>query len=163
LILSRNIRNDRRLISRFIANIQGAGVKVLTNTATPFSKGGRLYNIIGISDYTTDNHDIAIAYNEIIPENAANIVLSHNPDIVFELPRDKTDYLFSGHLHGGQIRAPFNFEFIVLRDDKLGRMGVIKGLNRLNDIKVYINRGLGNVVFPLRFLSRPELTILYLQ
>jgi predicted MPP superfamily phosphohydrolase len=54
---------------------------------------------------------------------------------------------------------PFNLEFMILRDDQLCRMGITRGLKRVNGIRVYLNRGLGNGVVPLRFLSRPEILI----
>jgi len=39
-------------------------------------------------------------------------------------------------------------------------MGITKGLHKFGDTILYINRGIGNVVLPLRFLSRPEITII---
>jgi predicted MPP superfamily phosphohydrolase len=56
---------------------------------------------------------------------------------------------------------PWNLEFFLLRKDVLCKMGLRRGLHKVNDIKVYLNRGLGNVVVPFRFLSRPEITVIY--
>ena len=83
---------------------------------------------------------------------------NHLTDVVLQIPKI-VDYMFAGHFHGGQIWMPCNLEFFLLRDDVLCKMGIRRGLKCINGIRVYINRGLGNVVVPFRFLSRPEILI----
>jgi predicted MPP superfamily phosphohydrolase len=39
-------------------------------------------------------------------------------------------------------------------------MNVIRGLNDVEGHKIYINRGVGNVLFPLRFCSLPEIAFI---
>ena len=90
-----------------------------------------------------------------------NIAFSHNPDIVFKIPEGYVDYLLCGHFHGGQIWMPFNLEFRILRNEVLCKMGITRGAHKVKGINLYISRGLGNVCFPLRFLSTPEIAILY--
>ncbi|MDD5603300.1 MAG: hypothetical protein PHG48_04335 [Eubacteriales bacterium] len=89
-----------------------------------------------------------------------NIAISHNPDITESLPPSSFDLLLCGHYHGGQIWAPFNLEFRSLRNDILSRKGITRGLHRVNGINIYISRGLGNVLIPFRFMSRPEAAII---
>ncbi len=88
-----------------------------------------------------------------------NIAFTHNPDIVEELPASLFDLVLCGHYHGGQIWAPFDLEFKMLRNDNLSRKGIKRGLHKVNGMDIYINRGLGNVLVPLRFMSRPEVTV----
>lgn len=136
---------------------------VLTNQSVTIEKESKKYNIIGIDDLNAGNPDIGKALEHCEKNNdTINIAFSHNPDIIFNIPEDRIDYLFCGHFHGGQIWMPFNFEFFLLREEKLCKMGINRGLHKLNGIILYINRGLGNVCFPLRFLSRPEVTIFYM-
>ena len=52
---------------------------------------------------------------------------------------------------------PFNLEFRILRDEKLPRIGYDKGCINLGEMTGVITQGLGCVLFPLRFRSRPEL------
>lgn len=146
----------------FIKAMEARGCTVLHNNSVSIEKNSKIYNLIGIADMRYNNQDIEKALKSCIPGAHSNIAFSHNPDIVLEIPKGRVDYLFCGHFHGGQIWAPFNIEFSILRNEKLCKMRITRGLHRFNSINLYINRGIGNVVFPLRFLSRPEIAVFYL-
>ena len=149
-------------IDDFISALEDIGVIVLHNKAICIQKNSRKYNLIGIDDLNAGNPDIEKALSFCDKDANINIAFSHNPDIILKIPKGKVDYLLSGHFHGGQIWMPFNLEYKLLRKEKLCKMGITRGLHRLNGINSYINRGLGNVCFPLRFLSRPEVTVFYM-
>ncbi len=146
----------------FENEIRKRGITILSNNSEVFIKGTRKFNIIGIDDIRYNRHDIRKALASRSNECSVDIALAHNPDTVLEMPANAVDYLFCGHFHGGQIWAPFNMEFLLLRKDKLPKKGIRRGLHKINGIKVYINRGLGNVSFPLRLFSRPEITVYYI-
>lgn len=146
----------------FIQEMEAAGATVLLNTNTKIYKDGQAYNLIGIDDLIKGRPDVEKAFDGIkasIDSGCINIAVSHNPDLVFQLPKDKTDYFFCGHFHGGQIWMPFNLEFRLMRSEKLCKMKCFRGLHKINGINLYINRGLGNVIFPFRFFSAPEMAI----
>lgn len=149
-------------LGKYVREIEGKGVTVLHNRTVCYEKNLKKYNITGISDYRRGGHDTDEALKFCHKDASSNIAFSHNPDIVLEIPKGKVDYLFCGHFHGGQIWLPFNLEFKVLRHERLCKRGIRRGLHRINGINVYISRGLGNVLFPLRFLSRPEVTLFYI-
>jgi uncharacterized protein len=151
-------KNEKGL-ARYMKNLEDAGVELLHNRSACVEKNSKKYNIIGIADIRYKHHNIDKALASCCPDAFMNIAFSHNPDLVLQLPRNKVDYLLCGHFHGGQIWAPFNLEFKLLRREKLCRMGVQKGLHKVNGVNLYINRGLGNVVVPLRFMSRPEIAV----
>lgn len=155
-------QQDSNNLEYFINTLENCGITVLHNRAVCYTKNSVKYNIIGIEDLNTGKPDINKALSFCSKEAFTNIAFSHNPDIVFEIPKGKVDYLFCGHFHGGQVWMPFNLEFRLLRNEKLCKMGISRGLHRINGINLYINRGLGNVCFPLRFLSKPEITIFHL-
>ncbi len=149
----------------FIEKIEAAGGKVLLNSNSKIVKNGIPYNLIGIDDLKKGKPDMEKAFWGIEASTVTgciNIAVSHNPDIIFDLPADKVDYLLCGHFHGGQIWMPFNIEFKLMRKEKLCRMKCFRGLHKINDINLYINRGLGNVIFPFRFLSTPEMAVIQL-
>lgn len=145
-------------LGAFMREIQALQVEILHNRSVVVQKGKSLYNIIGIEDLRLGHPDVEKALKGCVPD-APKIAFTHNPDLALEIPGKVVDYLFCGHFHGGQIWMPFNLEFFLLRDDKLCRMGVKRGLHKVNEIWLYINRGLGHAAIPLRFLSRPEITI----
>ncbi|MCX7747597.1 MAG: metallophosphoesterase [Clostridia bacterium] len=154
--------NNEEGLKEYICSIQNTGYSVLHNACYTFEKKAKKYNLIGIEDIRYNRQDIEKALSLCDKDAAMNIAFSHNPDLVLQFQQGQVDYLFCGHFHGGQIWAPFDFEFKLLRNEKLCKMGIKRGLHKVNGINLYINRGLGNVCFPLRFFSRPEITIYYL-
>jgi Predicted phosphohydrolases len=150
--------NNPAGLGNFIKEINALQVEVLVNSSVCIEKNHFKYNIIGIDDLRGGNPDIEKAIAGCSP-SATNIVITHNPDIALQLNRSQADYLFCGHFHGGQIWMPFNLEFFLLRKDVLCKKGKRRGLHKINGMNVYINRGLGTVVFPFRFMSRPEITV----
>jgi hypothetical protein len=58
---------------------------------------------------------------------------------------------------------PFGLEFRLFRKEPLGRTGIRRGLHMVNGIPLYLTRGIGNVIFPLRLGARPEITIIDLR
>lgn len=90
-----------------------------------------------------------------------NLVLSHVPAFDHELLEGWADLVLCGHTHGGQVRIPFVPPFY------LPRMSgdFVAGLYPVgrSNIPLYVTRGVGTSVFPVRFLCRPEITLLRLQ
>jgi len=149
-------------LDSLIKTIESLGIKVLINNSKCYEKGTKKYNIIAFDDLREGTPDIDKALSSCAKDVFMNIAFTHNPDLILQMPKNKVDYLFCGHFHGGQIWAPFNLEFRLLRRDKLCKVGIKRGLHKFNGINLYISRGLGNVVVPLRFLSRPEITVYHL-
>ena len=148
-------------LRQFTADLEKMGIKVLLNDSVLYSKGEQSYNIIGIEDFRSKRHNVKKALANCKSNVTANIAFSHNPDIALELPEDSVDFLLCGHFHGGQIWMPFDIEFKLLRHERVCKLGIKRELNKLNNLIIYINSGIGNVLFPLRFLSPPEITVLY--
>lgn len=145
-------------LDTFIREMEKLQLTVMRNSSVQIEKNSFKYNLIGIDDLGEGSPDIEKAVKDCHP-GAVNIAFTHNPDLALQLSRKNADYLFCGHFHGGQIWMPFNLEFILLRKDILCKKGVRRGLHKINGINVYLNRGLGTTVIPLRFLSRPEITV----
>ncbi len=149
-------------IRSFLEDLRYHGVTVLHNDSVCIESQNRKYNIIGIDDILFGKPDIGKALASAHGDADVDIAFAHNPDTVLMMPESSVDYLLCGHFHGGQIWTPFKTEFKILRHDKLCKQGITRGMHRVNGISLYINRGLGNVIFPLRFLSRPEITVFHL-
>ncbi len=93
------------------------------------------------------------------PKEALTIFAYHTPDLV-EALHTRPDLYLAGHTHGGQVRLPFYGAVITFsRFGKKYEMGRYE----VNGTTLYVNRGIGfEPVMPrVRFLARPELTLLH--
>jgi predicted MPP superfamily phosphohydrolase len=85
------------------------------------------------------------------------LLLAHNPVLVRQAARFGIDLVLSGHTHGGQVR---------LRDDEkrfLSHKRLKSGLYRRKDTQIYITRGIGTVVVPIRYQCPPEISLIELH
>lgn len=159
-----SIHNNNETTFREILSYHG--IKLLVNETVNYTKDKTLFHIYGIDDIRKGVPDISrfsLNNNFSNPGDNQVILLSHNPDIITELPDTFKGWVFCGHFHGGQIYTPFKLEFRLLRKDKLYKYGMIKGHHIYKGISLYINRGLGCVVFPFRFLSPPEIAVISIR
>lgn len=89
----------------------------------------------------------------------ATLLLSHNPDVLPELPA-RVGLTLCGHTHGGQIRLPVVGALRVpSRYGQRYAMGWVRGAY---ESPAYVSRGLGTSGVPLRNLCEPEVTLLTL-
>lgn len=94
-----------------------------------------------------------------VPDSLFSILLAHSPDYAVPAAASGFDLVLSGHTHGGQVRLPLLGAPLV--HITLGQK-FVQGLNQIGSTMVYTNRGLGTVWQPVRFLCRPEITLLHL-
>ena len=86
-------------------------------------------------------------------------MLAHNPDTVDTNFKTRVDLVISGHTHGGQVNIPFFGPPILPVNNKLYSSGLVK----TKKTNLYISKGLGWSIFPIRFNCYPEISILKLQ
>jgi uncharacterized protein len=94
-------------------------------------------------------------------ERDLTILLAHSPDQAETSRRshDAVDLILSGHTHGGQVRVPFMGAPV---NSAVHHELYEEGLRRRPWTQVYTSRGLGTTKIPVRFLARPEVTLLEL-
>jgi len=94
-----------------------------------------------------------------VPDGEATVALVHEPDVADYVARFPIDLQLSGHSHGGQVRLPGIGPII------LPAMAIKypEGLNRVGNLQVYTNRGLGVITPPVRFNCPPEVTLITLR
>jgi predicted MPP superfamily phosphohydrolase len=84
------------------------------------------------------------------------ILLAHDPRRLTQAAELRLPLVLSGHTHGGQVVLP------LVGSPAAWRFPVVAGAGRTADTTVYVTRGLGTVVMPVRFNCPPEITILTL-
>jgi predicted MPP superfamily phosphohydrolase len=138
------------------------GVRVLCNESARIEKISSHIRLLGVDDVMVRLDDLPKAL-EGTDGGEARILLSHNPAIIREAARAGVDLVLSGHTHGGQI----NWRLLTGRKDRktarwLRRPSrrLMRGHAQLGATQLYVNRGLGTVVVPLRYGCPPEITLL---
>ncbi len=115
--------------------------------------------IVGVDDLWWQADDLAAALDSV-PARDPKILLCHNPLGIRAASEHSIDLVLSGHTHGGQVRLPVVGS--VYGRSKLGER-FVEGWNRLNGTQIYIGRGIGKVLVPLRVGCPPEIACLRLR
>jgi uncharacterized protein len=137
--------------------LQRHGLGLLRNQSLPLERHGQRIWIVGVDDVYARANDLDKAL-EGIPSHETKIVAVHEPDFADQAANYPVDLQLSGHSHGGQVRIPFYGAPVL---PCLGRKYPI-GLNRVRDLQVYTNRGIGMVSPPVRLNCPPEVTLITL-
>jgi predicted MPP superfamily phosphohydrolase len=133
------------------------GITVLVNQGMRFEKNDAAFWLAGVDDTMVGLEDLPLA---LAGSSATEfkLLLAHNPIILRRAARAGVDLVLSGHTHGGQVS---------LRSDRNAagrqRRRLLKGLARQGETQIYITRGLGTVVLPVRFGCPPEVSLLELR
>lgn len=151
----------------FMAAMEKLNIRVLINEVVPLKgkneqsgdSAGNTVALAGLDDIKTGVPVKNRLFQGLRERSRCILAFSHNPDVVLHIPEDSVDLLITGHFHGGQMWMPFKLEYLLLRKDKVSKMGHIKGFTVIRKNRIYISRGLGTVLFPLRFFSVPEVTV----
>lgn len=115
--------------------------------------------IVGVDDRWWEADDLPAALRHV-PARDAKILLCHNPVGVRQASEHGVDLVLSGHTHGGQVRLPVVGS--VYGRSKLGER-FVEGWNRLNGTQIYISRGIGKVLLPIRVGCPSEIALLRLR
>ena len=132
-----------------------AGWNLLVNQSALVTRGNRSGWVVGLDDLLGGSPDFAGASRAIAPATAPVLVVSHCPagadDDAFR-DRPDIDFVLSGHTHGGQVAVA---GWAPLRPPGSGRY--TSGWYRGDGPDLYVSRGLGTSVVPVRFGCVPEI------
>ena len=135
------------------------GTRVLANQNVVLHWHGDYMWLVGTDDPYFGHADLDASFRGV-PDTAFALVLTHAPEAFEELAqRPAVRLVLAGHTHGGQVRLPF---IGALRVPSRYGTRFARGLFKLGDTFFYVNAGMGMSHLPIRFLCRPELTVLTL-
>jgi predicted MPP superfamily phosphohydrolase len=139
-----------------VKKFSDVGIQMLVNQGFRFEARGGSFWLAGVDDHMVGKTDLAAALKGSFPDEM-KLLLAHNPLIFRQATRLGVDLTLSGHTHGGQVnvRDP---EKRVLRRRKLS-----SGLHGRKGSQIYITRGIGTVVLPIRYQCPPEISLLELR
>lgn len=140
--------------------LDSLGVRMLLNANTAIERGGQKLWFAGIDDchyFYAEDLDAAL---RDVPDSDCKILLSHSPEIYKRAAARDIDLCLSGHTHGGQICLPG--EISIISSASVPRR-IRKGLWQQEKMKGYTCRGCAASGAPVRFNSRPEITLFTLS
>lgn len=155
------------------AALEGVGIRVLRNEAVTLETLPVPLTLVGLEDtgdvrlepclspFSSWEKTLARLPALTADTPHPRLLLLHNPDLAHWLPAGEVDAVLSGHTHGGQVRLPL-----------LGGPPVVPSCHGARyaaglvftpqGTPVYVSRGTGTAVLPLRWGVRPEITLLHL-
>ena len=148
----------------FLEQLEAAGVHVLRGENYIVSRGDREIMVTGLDDQGLGHLNLCRLMEEE-EEISFHVVLAHEAQYFEDYANNsEADLIFSGHLHGGQFRAPFDLlgDGLVAPDVGLFPK-MTSGMHTQNDTTVVISRGLGNSVIPVRLFNDPEIVTVTLE
>lgn len=110
--------------------------------------------LAGVDDPFTGKPNVEAALAGA-PAGAFKILMFHSPAF-FDRVTGMVDLCLAGHTHGGQVRLPFLHPLWLPK----GCWPYVAGWYEVGGTKMYVSRGIGTSILPIRFNSRPEVAIL---
>jgi uncharacterized protein len=144
---------DAELVTK---SFRAENINVLINEGIRFKARGAAFWLAGVDDYMVGKTDLPAALRGAFPDEM-KMLLAHNPVMVRQAARYGIDLVLSGHTHGGQVK---------LREDEkqvFAKRRLKNGLHRRKDTQIYITRGIGTVVLPVRYQCPPEISLIELK
>ncbi|MBL6986357.1 MAG: metallophosphoesterase [Methylobacter sp.] len=123
----------------------------------PIYKGRERIVIGGAGDFWGDELKIDQAFSGS-DQGDCRILLSHNPDSVDTKYDTPLSLVLSGHTHGGQVVIPFFGAPKLPVKNKAYSSGLIATAKT----QLFISRGIGWAIIPVRFNCYPEIAVLEL-
>jgi uncharacterized protein len=173
-------QNDARA-SQVRQTLEAIGIKILQNEAvalpqsalprryreghpSPVTPSNSSLYLVGIGAHRPQADNPAVALSRL-PDRAPRVVMMHNPDTFERFPANTAPLAVAGHTCGGQIRFPFLPDWSWLTyvmEDEVHTDGWINQYGQPGN-HLYVNRGIGFSVVPIRINCPPEVTSFTLQ
>ncbi len=163
--------SPRASIADLAAKTERMGWRLLRNQTGYFSNGIDSIAVSGVN-YPADGKylnsvsegyagaDLQVCYDSV-PRGMFNIMLSHTPALWADiLDCSQADLTLSGHVHAMQMKFGWG-------RNKFSPAQMLypewSGLYERDTKYLYINDGIGYVLYPLRINARPEITLITLR
>jgi uncharacterized protein len=152
-------------VSKELTNIlESLDVSMIDNKVKRVEIKGQEIDLIGLTDLWTGNPDYStLKRKEHQKEADFSFLLSHNPDIIYEINKtekniQKIDLMIAGHTHGGQIRLPFIYKHLIPTMHDFD-----KGFYNIFNTDIFVTPGIGSVILPMRLFNFPEISIINIK
>jgi len=144
---------------------QRAGLVFLRGAKTSIRRGEGVLNIAGV-DYqpSAERSSYLRGAERLVMPGAANLLLSHNPDVFPTAVQRGFQAVLSGHTHGGQVNVEILHQNV---NPARFRTPFTSGLYRQNvpgeaAASCFVTNGIGTIGMPIRLGAPPEIALLRL-
>jgi len=140
------------------------GVIFLENEEVTLTRNQSAIKLAGIADpmHFSSEAEYEDALKKLMGQgDEFTILLSHRPERIELYEKYGADVCFTGHAHGGQIALPFIGPVIAPQQGLFPEY--TSGMYQSGDTTMFVNRGLGTVVIPVRLFARPQIVCVTLS
>ena len=135
-------------------------VRLLINECMPLVVKGVHLSLAGLDDYTAGQSDLVQTLQQC-KKGTPIIMAQHSPGMFDEAPSPELGQIafsLAGHTHGGQVAVGKHALFT-----PRGSGRYVAGSYQTAWGDLYVSRGIGTSVIPLRIGARPEVVVLELK
>ncbi|MFD7898494.1 metallophosphoesterase [Streptomyces sp. NPDC059743] len=148
----------RHDIDAWIGTLADYGVTTLRNTRSLIAHRGGAIDLAGVTDVEGERNHDAPDYDKALADRDRShpvVLLAHQPVQVHEAARHEVDLQLSGHTHGGGF-FPGNLLVPLTQP-------VTAGLATIDNTQLYVSRGVGASLPPIRVGAPPDITVIELR
>lgn len=139
-----------------------AGIRILRHATAAIRSQNESLNLIGVDFQgchecpTFPPQGYLRGVEQLVAPEKLNILLSHNPNSFDRAAELGIDLSLAGHTHGGQLSLEF-----VHRGLSLSGLAYPydRGWYEKGGAQLYVNRGIGTIICPIRVGAPPEITV----
>lgn len=132
------------------------GIRLLVNEVASYRVRQRTLHIAGMDDFTAGHPDSGLLSAPV--EGNTAVLVQHSPGYFEDLPTNirskRFDLCLAGHTHGGQVTF---FGWPIWKPPGSGPFA--SGHYETTACQLYVSKGLGTSLLPVRFGSRPEIAV----
>lgn len=169
-LMNEHSRKETDVSRRVRFTLDSAGIRTLDNRVAILIPPGvdstpanALY-LVGVGDRWAMNDKPQIPLSQI-PDSVPRIVFMHNPDSFAHIPAGQAPIAIAAHTHGMQLGIPFVSAWMwrtYFSDEGAPVAGWGHNYGEPGN-HVYVNRGIGFSILPVRIGAPPELTVFTLS
>jgi predicted MPP superfamily phosphohydrolase len=140
--------------------LSASGAQLLLNDRWSFSRGDRTLQIIGLDDFTAGQPDLGLLDTKTPRAGVVTVLVQHSPaffeqtHVTKQMAMQRFDLCLAGHTHGGQLAlggwAPYT---------PVGSGRFVAGFYDVPGCPLFVSRGVGTSVLPIRFGAPAEVVV----
>jgi predicted MPP superfamily phosphohydrolase len=134
--------------------LKSFGAKDLTGKTYAIGEEAKTFTLTGVDDawLGTPRRQLPLAKSEF-----PIVLLTHESDILLDLPDEEVDLVFLGHTHGGQVRLPGYGSLTKLPQSTPDWLD--RGLKTWRGMRLLISQGIGESSARVRLFARPQIIV----